>query len=163
MSINFFDVACQEPPQNTILFGIRDDRPDKRAYTDTANQDQWVATVKNDHQKMLVFTSVDKCVIQDHEHPGRGRCDGMLTSPEHLYLIELKEQVPPWQTSAINQLVSTIQFLKANHDISGYRYKKAFACNKKRPHFQELDNEANLRFYREHGFRIDLQAEILVL
>jgi len=160
--MNFFDTTCQEPSFQHKLFGICDDQNGGKAFTDTVNLSKWIATVKNDDQKQLVFTAIDKCVIKDHEENDRGRCDAMLTSDNSLYLVELKDATSHWQKEAVDQLVSTIEFLQENHDISGFKHKKAFACNKRRPRFQEIDNELNLRFYRKYGFRIDVQAEIII-
>jgi hypothetical protein len=163
MSINFALAACREPSRNDALFGICDDQDGTKAYTDTAHPDNWIATVKNDRNKDLVFTAVDKCLIQDHEQPDRGRCDGLLTSDEHIYFIELKDQDKKWRSKAIEQLESTIQFYIESHNIDLYRHKKAFACNKQRPHFQEIDNELNKTFFRKYRVRIDAQAEIIVV
>lgn len=163
MSLNFYEVSCQEPSRSEQLFGICDGASGAKAYTDTSDLEKWVATVKNDRNKVLVFTAVDKCVIKDSEHKGRGRCDGLLTSDEHIYFIELKDQDKGWASDAIDQLESTIQFFIDNHDIDIYRHKKAFACNKRRKHFQEIDNEFNLKFFRKYKVRIDVQAEIIVV
>ncbi len=163
MSMDFFAAGCQEAPLTNALFGLCDDQNGLKAYTNVGNPASWIASVKNAQNKTLIFTAIDKCVIKDNEEPGRGRCDGMLTSDNLLYLIELKEMKPPWQTSAIEQLESTIEFLKQTHDLKRYIHKKAFACNKKRPRFQVIDNEMNLSFYRRHGFRIDVQAEIIIV
>jgi hypothetical protein len=80
-----------------------------------------------------------------------------------MHFVELKDQMKNWKTDAIAQLESTIQFFKAHHDITAYKIKKAFACNKKHQRFQEIDQEQNLRFFREYGFRIDAQAEIIIV
>ena len=161
--MNFFQESCQEAPINNIVFGLCDDQNGSKAYTNTDDKTKWVATVKNDSEIELIFTAIDKCVIKDNEETGRGRCDAMLTSKKHLYLIELKDSLPPWQTFAIEQLESTIKFLKEHHDISSFIHKKAFASNKKRDRFQVIDNEFNLKFFRKYGFRIDVQAEIVVI
>jgi hypothetical protein len=161
--MDFFQSACQELPLNHTLFGLCDDQNGGKAYTNVNAPAKWVATVKNDKGKTLVFTAIDKCVIKDGEEVGRGRCDCMLTSDEHLYLVELKEMIPPWQSGAIEQLISTILFLIENHDISNYKHKKVFACNKKRDKFQVIDNELNLQFRRKYGFRIDIQTQIIVV
>ncbi len=163
MTLNFFDVACQESPLENILFGICDGQKGVKAYTDVNNSSAWIATVKNEARIKLTFTAIDKCVIKDHELRGKGRCDGMLYSNEHLYFIELKDQSKNWISEAIEQLESTIQFFIAHHDIKKYKHKKAFVCNKRRRHFQEIDNELNLRFFRAYGVRIDVQAEIIVI
>ncbi len=163
MSINFFEATCQEPSINESLFGICDNQNDEKAYTNINNPAIWIATVKNDRNINLVFTAIDKCVIKDHEESGRGRCDGMLTSNDHLYFIELKDQARNWKKGAIEQLESTIKFFIDNHDISAFKHKKAFACNKQHKHFQEIDHELSLRFFRTYGVRIDAQAEIIII
>jgi hypothetical protein len=163
MSLNFLKTPCKEPERNDLLFGLCDDQNGRKAYSDTNAPKKWIATVKNDSALNLTFTPIDKCIIQDHEYPGRGRCDGMLTSTEHLYFIELKDESKSWITGAIEQLESTIEFFKENHDINAFRHKKAFACNKKHRHFQETDNEFNRAFFRKHKVRIDIQAEIIVV
>jgi hypothetical protein len=77
--------------------------------------------------------------------------------------VELKDERDSWITGALEQLESTIQFFIANHDISAYKHKKAFACNRRKGRFQEIDNEINLRFFRTYGVRIDVQAEIIIV
>jgi len=78
-------------------------------------------------------------------------------------LVELKRQATGGRIPvAIGQLENTIKILLANHDISGYRYKKVFACNKKHPDFTTIDNEYNKWFFKSYGFRIDVQAEIVI-
>ncbi|HZY36377.1 MAG TPA: hypothetical protein VFE53_06990 [Mucilaginibacter sp.] len=163
MSLNFFEASCQEPPLNVSFFGLCDDQNGAKAYTNIHERDKWIATVKNEHNLGLVFTAIDKCVIKDNEYPGRGRCDGMLTTDGLLYLVELNNTPKDWLSDTIEQLESTIQFFMDNHDLSVYKHKKAFACNKMHRHFQEIDNELNLRFFRKYRFRIDVQAEIIVV
>jgi len=161
--MNFYCPDCQEPPINTSSFGLCDNQDGTKAYTNTNNRSLWIAEVKNDKNISLIFTAIDKCVIKDNEEICRGRCDGMLTSQEHIYFIELKNQRRNWLTDALNQLESTIRFFIANHDIKIYKHKKAFACNKKYPHFQEIDNEQNLRFFKRYGVRLDVQGKIIVI
>jgi hypothetical protein len=75
--MNFFNAACQEPSINNTLFGLCDDQNGGKAYTNVDDPTKWIATVKNDDSKTLIFTAIDKCVIKDNEEVGRGRCDGM--------------------------------------------------------------------------------------
>jgi hypothetical protein len=163
MSLDFFKQKCQESSRKNIEFGLCDDQNGKVAYSDIADSNKWIATVKNENQQEIVFTAIDKCVLLDNEFRGRGRCDGMLTSSDLLYFVELKNQKPPWQSDAIEQLESTIQFLLENHDISQYKKRKAFACNKQRDKFVVIDNEFNKSFLRQTTFRIDIQAEIVII
>ena len=161
--MDFFKPECQSGPFSEARFGLCDDQNATRAYVDTAAPEKWVATVENPSQRAVTFTAIDKCVIQDGDEPGRGRCDGMLTTEDLLYLVELKDQVPPWRQHAIDQLESSIRFLLDHHDVSRFRHKKAFACNKRRQVFATIDNDLQLRFRRDYGFRIDVQTTVLVL
>jgi hypothetical protein len=159
--MNFYDAVYQEPPVNDMLFGVCDDKNGEIAYIDRDDQNKWIAIIKNKRKINLVFTAIDKGVIKDNEELGRGRCDGMFTSNEHICFIELKNQCKDWKSDAVEQLESTIQFFIANHNITIYRHKKAFACNKKHPLFQKIDNELNLRFFKTYGVRLAIQAEIV--
>lgn len=161
--MDFFEPTCQKPAINESIFGLCDDQNGTKAYTNIDDQTTWIATVRNDNNKNLTFTAIDKCVIKDNEELGRGRCDGMLTSTEHIYFVELKDEAKKWITGAINQLESTVQFFIEHHDISVFQHKKAFACNRKHRHFQEIDNELNLRFFRTYRVRIDVQADIIIV
>ena len=162
MSLNFFKSDCQYPPIRLNTFGLCDNQNGTKAYPDNSNLETWIAEVKNDSNLEIVFTAIDKCVLQDNEYKGRGRCDGMLTTDIHLYLVELKNQDPPWQSHAIDQLESTIQFLIEKHDISKYKKRKAFACNKKKQKFIVINNESNKAFFKRTTFRIDIQANIAI-
>ena len=162
--MDFFKPECQSGPFDQVQFGLCDDQNTTRAYVDTTNPSKWVATVKNPSQKAVTFTAIDKCVIQDGDEPTRGRCDGMLTTEDLLYLVELKDQKTNWQPHAIEQLASTIEFLRTRHtDLSRFRHKKVFACNKRHRAFVTHDNEFQRRFFKQYGFRIDLQATILLV
>jgi hypothetical protein len=163
MKLNFLENTCKEPARNDSLFGLCDDQNGQKAYSNTDNHEKWIARVKNDNCISLVFTPVDNCLIKSNEFAGRGRCDGLLTSVEHLYFIELKDQARNWITQAVEQLESTIGFYKESHDINTFRHKKAFACNKQHGHFQEIDNEINLSFFRKHKVRLDIQVDIIVI
>lgn len=163
MSIDFFKKGCTESPISEQRFGLCDDQNGTKAYTDTINPNNWIAIVKNENRTVLNFTAIDKCVIKDHEYPERGRCDVMLTSKDHIYFVELKKERYDWIQGAIEQLESTIQFFIENHDITRFKHKKAFACNKRHTRFAVIDNELNLRFFKMYGVRIDAQAKIIVI
>jgi hypothetical protein len=96
MNIDFLHNACREPERSDSCFGLCDDEQGKAAYSDPDNIDRWIATVHNPHTVALTFTPVDKCLMQDADFPGRERCDGILTSHEHLYFVELKNQKSSW-------------------------------------------------------------------
>jgi hypothetical protein len=163
MRINFFLPACIEPTLNDALFGICDDKNGTKAYTNKDDPSKWIAVVKNRNRKELTFTAIDNCILKSYEQPGKGRCDGMLTSDDQIFFIELKDQAKNWKTDSISQLESTIEFFIESHDISIYKHKKAFACNKQHQRFQEVDNALNVYFFRKYKVRIDVQAEIIVV
>jgi len=163
MKVNFLVNTCKEPARTDSIFGLCDDQNGEKAYSTIDNASKWIATVKNDKNIELVFTPIDNCLIKSYELEGRGRCDGLLTSPDHLYFIELKDVAKSWISEAVEQLESTINLFKENHDITTFRHKKAFACNKQHGHFHHFDNESNLAFFRKHKVRIDIQAEIIVV
>jgi hypothetical protein len=160
--MNFFLAKCQEPPIADALFGLCDNQEGSKAYSNITDPSKWIAVVKNSSNKTCIFTAIDKCVINDDEEIGRGRCDGMLTTEDQIFFVELKDIRQSWIKDAIKQLESTVQFFLANHDISVYRHKKAVACNKK-GRFQVIDNELNLRFFRTYGIRLDVQADIIIV
>jgi hypothetical protein len=87
----------------------------------------------------------------------------MLTFADTIYLVELKKQMTGgWIPDALAQLENTIRLLNATEQLKQFRFKKAFACNKKHPNFTVIDNELNKRFFKDYGFRIDVQTEIIV-
>jgi hypothetical protein len=167
MSVNFFEPNCQELVINQSVFGLCDNQDGTKAYTNAniLDADKWIATVKNDEKINLIFTAIDKCVLKDGEKVGVKRCDGMMYSNEHLYFVELKDQKNSWISGAIEQLESTIELFKISHPekINIFKHKKAYACNRRHTHFQVIDNEENLRFFQKHRFRLDAQAEIIVV
>ncbi|WP_206957161.1 hypothetical protein [Trinickia acidisoli] len=161
--MNFFDNACQRGPFTDLAFGICDDENGGVAYVSMTTPSSWGATVENPREEEVTFTAIDKCVIKDDEEPGRGRCDGMLTTSKHLYLVELKNQRSSWRDDAVGQLTSTLRFLQESADLSGYRHKKAFACNRRHQAFGVIDNETQKAFFQEFGFRLDIQARVVIV
>ena len=119
--------------------------------------------MKNTSDLPATLTAIDGCVILGEELLGIRRCDCMLTTSEHLYLIELKDENKHWKTGAIAQLISTIKLYIDTHGRGSFKHRKAFACNRQFPRFQEVDHELNLLMFRKYGFRIDAQATIVVI
>ncbi|OQP56037.1 hypothetical protein A4H97_20875 [Niastella yeongjuensis] len=165
MSLNFFRTDCQFPPITSERFGLCDKNDGTKAYPDTVNEPEWIATVGNPEHHTVTFTAIDNCVMKNTEYRERGRCDVMLTTTVHLYLVELKDQMAAWRPHAVSQLVSTIDFLLENHphEIRQFKKKKAFAANRRHPRFAFIENEDNLKLFRRTGFRIDSQAEIILI
>jgi len=166
MSLDFFGTDCGEPPRNENLFGICDDQDGTKAYTETQQKDKWIATIKNDNQITVTFTAIDNCIIilKKGTQNKESSCDGMLTFKNSIFLIELKNQgTGGWLPTAKNQLKNTIKLLEQNINLNDFKYKKAYACNRRHPSFTTIDNEYSKRFFKEtNGFRIDAQAEIVI-
>lgn len=163
---DFFTNACKENPKNNVSYGICD-LPGGKAFTTTDDQEEWGATVKNESKQSISFTAIYKCLFSDNDFSGRGRCDGMLTTNKHLFLIELKNRNPRGHgvnKEALEQLESTIKFLYEFHPdkITKFSHKKIFACNKKRPQFVVIDSELKRRFFDNYKFRVDIQANIVI-
>ena len=166
MIVDFFETSCKEPAKINNLFGICDDQDGTKAYTDIHKRDKWIAIVKNKNNKEITFTAIDNCItiLKEGTKDKESSCDGMLTFQDSIFLVELKEvKTGGWLPDAIGQLKNTIRLLTANHNLDGFRYKKAYACNKKHPNFTTIENELSKRFFNEtNGFRIDAQAVIII-
>lgn len=166
MKVNFFETPCKESAQTSDEFGICDDQNGTKAYTNSLDEEKWIATVKNSNNEEIVFTAIDNCIIvlKEGTNDKESSCDGMLTFQDSIYLVELKKQrTGGWLPDAIGQLKNTIKLLVTNHSLENFKYKKAYACNRKHPNFTTIDNELSKRFFKEtNGFRIDAQAEIMI-
>ena len=165
--MDFFKAQCQSGPYTQERFGVCDDPIGRPAYVDTtlANKNKWIATVSNPKQIPVTFTAIDKCVIQNADALGRGRCDAMLTTNKTLVLLELKDRKKKsdWRQQACDQLESTILFLNEHHprQLEQFTRKKAHACNRKIQRFVELEPELKRRFW-QYRFHIDTQATVVV-
>lgn len=160
-----FSGQCAEPPRTDAEFGICDPQDGSKAYTDVVDNNGWDATVINADQQEVTFTAIDNCMVflREGSKDQHRSCDGMLTTSEKLYLVELKNKGSSWISDGIEQLESTMNLIIASgEDLSRYRYKKAFVCNRKHRHFEELGNERNLRIFRTYGFRLDVHATVKI-
>lgn len=167
MKVDFFNTDCSEPSQTTELFGICDDQNASKAYTEANHSHKWIATVKNHNRIELTFKAIDQCmkIYKPETKDLESSCDGMLVFADSIFLIELKNDRGGhgWLKEAEGQLRNTIKLLYENENLDHFRYKKAYACNKKHPSFTVIDNERSKKFFMETtGFRIDVQAEIII-
>lgn len=164
MSVTFTGTGCSEPVRKDILFGLCDNQDGAKAYSDVTDKSKWIAVVVNDDKVPVIFTAIDNCIVilNDDGKTSASRCDGMLTYSNTIYLVELKDQMSGWIARALGQLKATMEVFNESPESKPYKYKKAFACNKRHPYFQRIDNELNLKFYRKYGFRIDIQAKIVI-
>lgn len=165
--INFFNSTCSEEPRTNHQFGLCDDETNNdKAYSNVNNERLWIATVENQRQLEIQFTAIDHCmnILKPDSNDLESTCDGMLTFSESVYLIELKNQRSEWTKAAIEQLENTIKLMYRHNsrNLSSFKFKKAYACNKRRPRFTVIDTERKKRFYDRTGFRLDIQANIVI-
>lgn len=166
MPVDFFIAKCQIENIYEKEFGICDDEDQAEktpAYIDTTQPEKWIAVVKNRTNKAINFTAVDNCVeILRTDGAMDNRCDAMLTNDENIVFVELKDQMAKWITHAVDeQLQTTIDHFKANHDISQYKHKRAFACNKRFPNFRVGYKDKMNAFYKKNHIRLNIQREII--
>lgn len=164
MNIDFFNDECAEPEKNDTRFGICDNQDGGKAFTNNNNENIWIATIDNPNGRVTLFRAIDNCleVFKPNTLDQESTCDGMLTFSNTIFLFELKNQgTRGWRPKAISQLENTIRLLQEHHDLEYYRYKKAFACNRRHPRFSVIDHERKKRFYNDSGgFRLDIRATI---
>lgn len=67
-----------------------------------------------------------------------------------------------WIQEAIAQLEATIKIFIDTHNSGDYLHIRAFACNKRHPHFQVIDNSQKQEFYSKYRVRLNIQAKIAV-
>ncbi len=169
--INFFNEKCKQVPRDKRNFGLYDHEDGTPVSIVETRKEIWQAEVinhkgNNGEGYDIHFIAIDKCIIHDHEFEGRGRCEGMLITDKHLYLIELKDKKRLNSGEMLGQLISTINFLKEFHpeQLKLFIHKKVFGCNhRKKGKFVVIDNEFKKSFQREHGFRIDMQTNIVIV
>lgn len=161
MPVNFFDKDCQEGHILDREFGICDQQDGEKAFVDRDNRPAWIATVNNNANIPLTFTAIDNCVEILRDDGGmEKRCDGMLTSDEHIVFLELKSKRTNWVSEAAAQLESTIRNFIKHHNILLFASKRAFACNNKHPQFRVIHHELKQRFYQQYKVRLNVQAVI---
>ncbi len=163
-AVDFFNSDCLESLRTDIQFGLCDDETHQTAYTDTLDSQKWIAQVNNPLKKKIAFYAIDNCqvVLQPGSLNRESTCDGMLVESNKLILVELKNRgIGGWRKDAISQLENTIRLMSIHHDLSQFKLKKAYACNRKHPQFAQLESELKLKFRRNnHGFHLDIQSQI---
>ncbi len=163
MKINFFEPACQEKI-SAPRFGLCDDQNGSKAYIDSTNPSKWIAIVKNDANIPITLTAVDNCIAIYRENGElESRCDGMMTYPENIVFVELKEvRTAGWIPGGVDQLKVTISLFGQNHDLSLFRKRRAFLVNKKFPSFQYGHQDLMEHFKNETGVRLIIHNTIKI-
>lgn len=159
--MDFFDAKyVTEPPRNDALFGLVDNGSLARSTTN--NESSWVAVVKNEQGKNVQFVPVDHNIQVFEDGNERSMCDGMLYDMDKSWLafVEMKEQIGEWMRGARLQLESTIEVFKKSHDAEEFRYRFAYAANRRHPHFQFSQKQVMQEFYNQYKFRLLFQNNI---
>ena len=170
LKVDFFAPEYQrEQPRKDLLFGVNDgvlqDGDEAMAYT-TIEKDAktWNACVYNSEGHEVCFTPLDHNVII-HPTPSEtySLCDGMLRyGNEWLAFVELKVVGEGWIQDNIGQLESTINLFHANHDYKTFRYREAYAANRKHPSFHYSHKVQMNEFHSKTKFRLKIQNSIKV-
>jgi uncharacterized protein (DUF2252 family) len=160
MSVNFFETTCQSTTTATT-FGICDEDNKNPAFIDTDTPSQWIATVNNSTGKQVTLTAIDNCIsILRPSGEMDSRCDAMLTYSNNVVFVELKNKREDWISGAVEQLEKTIELFKANHDITVFKRKRAFAANKAHPNFKVSHKTMMQEFFNKHKVRLLIEATI---
>jgi len=162
MKVNFFDKNCQEQT-DAPAFGLCDDQNLSKAYINTDDKSKWVAVVKNENQQQVMFTAIDNCItIKRDNGDMERRCDGMLTYDDEIVFVELKEMTADWIQDATEQVRETIRVFSESNDLSRFRKKRAFLCNKKHPQFKISHQEMMQQFRNKTGVRLIIHNAIVI-
>lgn len=164
MAIDFFkdEETVTEP-----YFGLCDDKDEAGktpayADTDANNTGKWVAKVTNMSGKPIGFIAIDnKIEIKRENGEMENRCDAMLHNDDYIVFVELKDERMDWIKHAVeDQLLTTINIFKANHDIMRYPHRLAYACNRCHPKFHVSHKEYMQRFKNENKVRLIISCDI---
>lgn len=164
-------MSCAEPIIYNVLFGICDGIDGQKAFSQTDNEHTWVVKVLNPTGRAVTFVAIDNCIeIRREDGSMSRRCDSLLFYEDNLVFVELKNQRQRWIEDAIEQLEETIKHFIGNQvnygdgfiDIAQYRHKRAYASNKRHPHFQVIDTDTKQRFFNQYRFRVNIQADIKI-
>jgi len=136
MPIDFFKSGCKKTSIKKE-FGLCDN-PDPAkdpAYIDEFNDVNWIAQVTNQNGNSVDFFAIDHCIeIRRSNIEMAKHCDGMLSYESNIVFVELKNRGSSgWLSDGRKQLTETISFFKDNHNITTYKLKEAYVCNKQRP------------------------------
>ncbi len=135
MSINFLKPSCRST-SNSLKFGLCDDPPPAKnpAYIMEGNPDEWIAKVNNLKQENVEFYAIDNCVNVVRPDGKPRKCDGVLLYNNNLIFVELKSRKSKkWFKGGREQITTTINHFKLNHNIATYSKVKAYVCNNLRP------------------------------
>ena len=132
------------------------------AFIDYSEEEKWNAVVISGNREDYNFIPVDKNIpYLREEEKGVKRCDAIIWTPRTIIFIELKDQREKWLNDAILQIKATIELFERVDDITYFKYKKAYVCNKARPYFNYQFSEIMQKFHQETGVTLNPQKTII--
>jgi len=114
----------------------------------------WIAKINNLNQENVVFYAIDNCVtVLRPDGKDESRCDGVLSYANKLIFVELKSRKSKkWFKKGREQLTTTINYFRLNHDVTTFKKIEAYVCNNLRP-LAHVGQAANIqKFKDETGF-----------
>lgn len=162
MSINFYEAKCQSITSEA-LFGLYDKEDKSPAMIVHIQMDKWNATVVNPTQKEITHTAIDNCIeILRANGEMDNRCDSILSYPENIIFIELKNKGSDWRSDGINQIEVTVKNFIKHHNLSAIKHKRAFVANRKHPYFQVIEDSQAKKFWDDYRVRLNIDSEIKI-
>jgi hypothetical protein len=162
MKINFLAEECSKKVKEPI-FGVCDGPASVPAFVTTKTQDKWVAIVHNPSKTEVTFHAVDDCVeILRESGEEESRCDALLTYPNNIVFIELKEVRSNWIVDGTAQLKVAVETFAKNHDLGAIRKRRAFLANRRHPSFKFGLKEQMEKFKVETSVHLLIHNEIKV-
>lgn len=116
---------------------------------------------------VIQFAVVDKCLLQDSDQPGQGRCEGMFMYHSHCCWFEIKHQ-EDWgkaRKKAYRQLEDTIQFFRSSHPIAADTVLFALVAllgKRRSPAVSTANQEKRLHFLDNYGVSLIEGNEIRI-
>lgn len=166
MQVDFFEY---EEIVTKSCFGICDDEDislKTPAYIDIKeeNENAWIAKVTNNSGKAIGFIAVDnKIEILREDGNMEHRCDAILHNEDNIIFVELKEQRKDWIKDAVeDQLLATINIFKSLYNISVFKNRVAYVCNRRHPSFAYSHKEYMQKFRNEHNVRLIICRDIKI-
>lgn len=150
-------------------FGICDETPppNKKAYIDEANGQNWIAIVENFYEDEISFIPVDNCIdLRRPDNKQDNRCDGLIYYNKTIIFVELKTSVSKsryWIDDGEKQLRVTIGHFEKCFEAKGFEVKKAYISNRAKPQFRRSMAERMENFFYDTGYVLRIENRINLL
>lgn len=158
MQVDFFKFSEKVTPIKE--FGLVDNAPVEINYDET-QKDCWNAIVECNNRGDYLFAPLDKKLkITDTLGNEESLCECLLHTEKTISFIELKARDKKYTQKAISQLENTLRLFKQNHSIDEFTFRKAFICNRKRPHYNSAKNSICADFAARNKVSLHIGIEI---